>query len=263
MLDVLDLQRLHEHITQVRYIDPKAPTTPLPTSGTTTLTMVPETETLISQEGQVEIQYTLTLTPPAGTNAGCYDFTIVTPKGITLKKLALSDDAKQQEIFHHVWIGNSRLILAGSDLNQTNQQSFPVATATFVIEDGSLIKKYQPTIQVTASGTDGKTESTLKITCKPIRVVATQEDVLPDGSTENESSNNQTVHFLYGDVNGDTTVNALDALITLQSSVGDTDLNDFQCTVANVSGDNNLNAADALLILQYALEKIDQFPVES
>ncbi len=66
----------------------------------------------------------------------------------------------------------------------------------------------------------------------------------------------------YGDVNGDTRVDAADALLVLRFAVGKTDLSAAQQTAANVNADNAINAKDALLILQFAVRKIDRFPAE-
>ncbi len=67
---------------------------------------------------------------------------------------------------------------------------------------------------------------------------------------------------LYGDVDGNGKVNAVDALWTLQAAVGKRNLTDMQFTAANVNGDDKANAVDALLILKKAVNKLDKFPVE-
>lgn len=67
----------------------------------------------------------------------------------------------------------------------------------------------------------------------------------------------------YGDVNNDGTVDAADALIVLQASVGLRALTDVQLEVADVNDDGFVDAADAILILRYNAGLIDTFPVES
>ncbi len=66
----------------------------------------------------------------------------------------------------------------------------------------------------------------------------------------------------YGDVNGDTKVDAKDALWVLQGAVGKRTLNEQEKLFADVDGDTMINAKDALQILRYAVKKIDKFPVE-
>ncbi len=68
--------------------------------------------------------------------------------------------------------------------------------------------------------------------------------------------------LFYGDVNADGSVNATDALITLQHSVGKTTLEGTVALNADVNADNAVNATDALLILQYSVNKITVFPAE-
>jgi hypothetical protein len=72
----------------------------------------------------------------------------------------------------------------------------------------------------------------------------------------------QTV-ALYGDVLADGTINAADALLTLQASVEQVTLTDQQKYTADVDGNQTLTAADALLILQKAVGKIENFPLAS
>ncbi len=67
---------------------------------------------------------------------------------------------------------------------------------------------------------------------------------------------------LYGDVDGNGKVNAVDALWTLQAAVNKRTLTDLQYKAANVNGDGTANAVDALLILKKAVDKLNKFPVE-
>ncbi len=60
-----------------------------------------------------------------------------------------------------------------------------------------------------------------------------------------------------GDVNGDGTIAAADALMALQAAAQITKLEDI--SYADVNKDGNVTAADALLILQYAAKLIDHF----
>ncbi len=67
---------------------------------------------------------------------------------------------------------------------------------------------------------------------------------------------------LLGDVNGDTKVDAKDALEVLKAAVGKVELTDAQKLVAEVDGQEGINAKDALQILKYAVKKIEKFPIE-
>ncbi len=70
-------------------------------------------------------------------------------------------------------------------------------------------------------------------------------------------------HRLYGDVNGDKSVDAKDALTVLKTAVGKQELTDQQKITADVSGDSKINATDALYILQYSVGKRETFPVDA
>lgn len=68
---------------------------------------------------------------------------------------------------------------------------------------------------------------------------------------------------LYGDVNGDTRINAADAAITYAIANGKRTATADQKIIADVSGDGKINAADAALIYAYANGKRSSFPVDS
>lgn len=68
--------------------------------------------------------------------------------------------------------------------------------------------------------------------------------------------------IVYGDVDGNSSVSADDALITLKEVVKLTTLDEQQFIRADVDGDENITATDALIILKYVVKLIDKFPVE-
>ena len=68
----------------------------------------------------------------------------------------------------------------------------------------------------------------------------------------------------WGDANHDGKVNALDATLVLQYSVGTLDADQEFCTVrTDVNGDGKINALDATLILQHSVGTITKFPAEN
>ncbi len=60
-----------------------------------------------------------------------------------------------------------------------------------------------------------------------------------------------------GDVNGDLSVNSMDALLVLQYSVGT--LKTIDKNAADVNGDNSINSLDALIILQIAVGTYEKY----
>lgn len=74
---------------------------------------------------------------------------------------------------------------------------------------------------------------------------------------------NDTVKRTYtlivaGDVDGDGTVSASDALMALQVATGKVTLSDHACKAAEVDAMGDITASDALMILQFATKKIAQ-----
>ena len=69
--------------------------------------------------------------------------------------------------------------------------------------------------------------------------------------------------YIYGDANGDGSVNALDALLILKVSVGKEHLSKARFDANDLNVDGSVDAKDALYVLQYAVEKIYWFPVET
>lgn len=57
------------------------------------------------------------------------------------------------------------------------------------------------------------------------------------------------------DINGDGKINSLDALIVLQTSVGELLLNEAQTNAADINGDGKINSLDALIILQISTQQ--------
>ena len=65
--------------------------------------------------------------------------------------------------------------------------------------------------------------------------------------------------YTLGDVNDDGSINSVDALLTLQASVGKLNLSASAQMAADVNADSTINSVDALRILQYSVGKITSF----
>lgn len=66
----------------------------------------------------------------------------------------------------------------------------------------------------------------------------------------------------YGDVDGNQTITSVDALFTLQYSIGKISANNNHLLAINVDGERGVTTVDALLILQKSLGKLPFFPCE-
>ncbi|MBT6994517.1 MAG: hypothetical protein HN952_06130 [Candidatus Cloacimonetes bacterium] len=68
--------------------------------------------------------------------------------------------------------------------------------------------------------------------------------------------------IMYGDVDGNGQVQAMDASLTLQNVVDMIDFAEWQIIAADVDGNGQIQAMDASYILQYVVGIIDDFPIE-
>lgn len=66
----------------------------------------------------------------------------------------------------------------------------------------------------------------------------------------------------YGDIDGDSSINSVDALAVLNHSVGFAELAPDALTRADVNADGRVDSSDALDILRYSVGMIDSFRVE-
>ena len=69
--------------------------------------------------------------------------------------------------------------------------------------------------------------------------------------------------YLWGDADGNGTINTSDARIVLQSAVGKVTLTEEQSLCTDVDGSGAIDSTDARYILQYAVKRISSFPAQS
>ena len=121
------------------------------------------------------------------------------------------------------------------------------------------VKALQPgEVMITAKVRGGGT-GTATATCK----VTVVEDELPAPETPTDTPTDVTpTDIPYGDVNGDTKIDAKDALMVLKYAVQKMELTQAQQKAAEVDGKDGINAKDALEILKYSVKKITKFPIE-
>ncbi len=82
---------------------------------------------------------------------------------------------------------------------------------------------------------------------------STDSDEDSDTTTDTDTdTDTTTVTLLMGDVNGDGTINSVDALLTLRCASALTDFTDEQQFAADVNTDGKVNSVDALAILRYS-----------
>jgi len=169
------------------------------------------------------------------------------------------------------WNGNY-LIITGDNGTEYLNWTFDTgseATTTFIVDeappiswlelsqyDGSLEGNQTDEIGVTfntAGLTFGQTYSAEMV----ISNNCGADVVIPIALTVGEGP-----AIIYGDVDGNGAVQAMDASLTLQNVVGLIDLDETQTTAADVDGNGAVQAMDASYILQYVVGLITEFPIE-
>lgn len=73
---------------------------------------------------------------------------------------------------------------------------------------------------------------------------------------------NAAVSDLYGDLDGDGTVNVTDAAIILRHVTGQAPLEPAQLQLADVNSDGRVDVADAVVVLRYVVGLVNELPVE-
>lgn len=102
---------------------------------------------------------------------------------------------------------------------------------------------------------DGQIVYTAKVTLDGEELEDTRTVVIPkltDSDTDEPKPNG-----ICGDVDGDGTITASDALMILRASVGTENLTPEQTALADVDGDGNITANDALTVLRHSAGMVD------
>ena len=102
-------------------------------------------------------------------------------------------------------------------------------------------------------------DSTVDINELPLTITVTEaydsalKDIDLDGCTRVEIASKKEAGT-YGNVNGDGSVDASDALAILRASVGIEKLGSSEIAAADINGDGSVDSTDALGVLQYTVE---------
>ncbi len=89
--------------------------------------------------------------------------------------------------------------------------------------------------------------TTAEITTEPV------ETTIPETTAES------VPQYLIGDVNGDGSIDTLDAIIVQKYSADKTKLNDRQLYVGDVNDDGYVDVLDAAMIQKFSVEKLKEF----
>ena len=156
------------------------------------------------------------------------------------------------------WDGNpsgsaSYALYSNASLASGSSYTLTVGTVQ-TIRGGSNITSHDVSKQPQTPATD---ESVTP--ASPDGIIASEAN---SGADEPSPTPTPTPTVLYGDVDGNGTVTAADALEILKNVVGNVTLTDNQVTAADVDNSGNVSSADALYVLKWVVGKIDRFPIE-
>lgn len=304
-VDLLDSQRLYEHVAGIMDIGPATKISPIPSSGNATITLQPDVTSVTATDEPVVLSYTVTLTPDAGKSVGLCKFTVTPSEGMALNQWQLNEDLlitdkNKDGIFSTMSFDGKTFVATGSDSANGKLISASTVLATFqaTIQDPSVEQEYTVTVTDEICATNGTTVLTTAFDSPGITVVSDKEDPpestptpvpstpessepvpstpesstpvssTPESSTPVSSTPvSSTPEFSEpvsstvtppsqqksGDIDGDGSVNAGDALWALKYAVGKTNMTDAQKQAADLNGDGYINAVDALTILKIAV----------
>lgn len=129
--------------------------------------------------------------------------------------------------------------------------------AADVTEDGKITSEDAELIlQVSVGKTEFDTNVNTNTTVNTDTSTDTSTNTTTDSSTTQTTPVEQAL--VYGDVDGDGSINSTDARLALQHSSGKITLTGMQFKCADVDGNGKVEAIDAELILKYSVKKIDK-----
>ena len=116
------------------------------------------------------------------------------------------------------------------------------------------------TVEITTEPVETTTEITTSepepTEAQPTTAVITSE---PFETTVPDTTAAPTPQYLIGDVNGDGSIDTLDAIIVQKYSADKTKLNDRQLYVGDVNDDGYVDVLDAAMIQKFSVEKLKEF----
>ena len=157
------------------------------------------------------------------------------------------------------------------------EQGADLNAGTFVydsdVEKETVTFLWYNTINITAQGeiallkfkviTNTEEVLPLTVTWLPQDILDQERNPLNSAVNSGSVSVIKPVTYVLGDINGDTKIDAKDALMALKFAVGKAELTDVQKLAGEVDGKEGINAGDALQILRFSVNKITQFPIET
>lgn len=145
-------------------------------------------------------------------------------------------------------------------LAEAKEQAAPVMEA--IAEIGDITKENYKDRRVALEAAEQAMENYLDTYGRDCKGFVENYDVLTQARKDYDAFDQADVYTL-GDIDGNGTINATDALLALQHSVELISLGETQRLAADVNRDGDINATDALLILQHSVKIITAFPQNS
>lgn len=253
--------------------------------NTGTVSIAGNTGAIIGRVGNGNVaitdNYYLQYSHSVGIGAGTRPHQVATM--VTAETMASRDFAKAMNVglaTPAYAVGTDHPILSWQDPNA--EVIAPVLVSQLTLSAETLTVYLGETAQLTATVNEDAENKTLTWTSSDTTIATVDETglvtpVAAGEATITVSSNDgsgktatctvtvaEKPVVVYGDLNGDASVTAADAIMTYAIANGKmTTATEAQVAAADVNGDGNINAADAIIIYSYANGKITQFPAEA
>ncbi len=272
VVNILDHQRLYQHLTAQRYISPTGQDLPTASTQTAALTIQPLRDTIAAEDGSIQAKYTVRLSPPAGLSVHALSFELTLPDGVQFQQVAFSDDSadlfevtKQKKLLL-MFSGNKNGLTSATDL----------AVVTLLIEDRSLEAQYTLSAKTVVCGSNTETYQTSvtagTVTVKEMTVVPPDEGDDPIESTPSSmtssapsvpSTNTSSAPIVSSTPSVSSTPNVSStpsSSDTPTSDPSDPPLPPQELQPGDLDGNHQVSANDALCVLKYVVGKITLSP---
>lgn len=165
----------------------------------------------------------------------------VTDDDLIAEIVALAQEATSAQV--QIWWANDD---SGSSVD----------TDEVVLVDAYILTESETEEEETEPETEEETEPETEEETEP----ETEEETEPETEEEPESEDEDTDLTLYGDVNGDGTVNLVDSVLLSKYIAGSIDLADIQSANADVNADDSVDSSDASILLQFQVGTVTALP---
>lgn len=196
------------------------------------------------------------------------EFSVTSAKGVEEKsvhvEVRVSEDSQIASLTLELLYDSSKLLINNFEAGELFSNGLSAINGN--VSD-KVIASYASMQPITESGTLFSVDFTvtadindiLDLSLNVVEATDVNSDDLVVSKTDPGSI--EVVELLYGDLNFDNRITAVDALMVLSSSTEEIELSTDARKAGDVNGDGNVSVSDALQILYYSAEVIDDFTI--